>query len=422
MRKPVSFIFVAACILSVSSVFGAEQATPAQVTTTSADGRSTTVSTTTTTATASVAGEPATVAAAPLAQPTPEQLMNFGSGPAQWLMTGEERAAWRRVTTPEQAQAFVDLFWARRDPTVGTPVNEFRDQYDARIAYADAHYRTKKTRGALTDMGRVMILLGQPAEDNEIVAGKEATFLEGGRSNSAMGGRKLFVYSRQQQPLLTGPVNFVQNSEGDYKIDVQKSAIGGAMLEAVRSAVKNPGLNVVPDWAHPVAAAAPVATTQNVVTTTTTTIRTVQPDPGAITVTQQPGVRKLFLSKDVARLNPQGSDLFSTAASATGFTPNDDLGYAAQYCVASFNPSTSAPPELKVTLTVRGTIEGKNLRMVAPPEETTPDGLKANPGCYLIRGSLPLSDFKPGDYQLTVKITDADGGNPYEVSEPFKVQ
>lgn len=41
----------------------------------------------------------------------------WGDGPAAFLMTRGEKSAWKRVKTDDQAIAFIDLFWARRDPT-----------------------------------------------------------------------------------------------------------------------------------------------------------------------------------------------------------------------------------------------------------------------------------------------------------------
>ena len=55
-------------------------------------------------------------------------------------MTRDEQKKWRAVSTDEQAQEFIDLFWARRDPTPGTYVNEYKQEYDARVKYAFAKH------------------------------------------------------------------------------------------------------------------------------------------------------------------------------------------------------------------------------------------------------------------------------------------
>ena len=68
---------------------------------------------------------------------------DWPKGPVQWLMTRDDWRAWKNVKTDEEAQAFIDLFWARRDPTVGTYQNEFQAEFEGRVAYADANYKSE---------------------------------------------------------------------------------------------------------------------------------------------------------------------------------------------------------------------------------------------------------------------------------------
>lgn len=86
----------------------------------------------------------------------------FGNGPAKFLMSKEEMAAWKSINSDADAQAFIDKFWARRDPTPGTPANEFRNEFEARAKYADEHFTEGRTKGSLTDRGRVFLILGSP--------------------------------------------------------------------------------------------------------------------------------------------------------------------------------------------------------------------------------------------------------------------
>jgi GWxTD domain-containing protein len=83
-----------------------------------------------------------------------------------YLITDEERAAFVNLRTNEERDAFVEQFWARRDPTPGTPLNEFKDEHYQRIAYADSHFATRLTpgRGWNTDRGHVYIKYGPPDE------------------------------------------------------------------------------------------------------------------------------------------------------------------------------------------------------------------------------------------------------------------
>src|SRR5213596_3456350 len=75
----------------------------------------------------------------------------WAKGPVQFLMTNEEKAMWQKLPSDDAALAFIDLFWARRDPTPNTPQNEFRQEFEAKVKAADENFKSSKLRGALTD-------------------------------------------------------------------------------------------------------------------------------------------------------------------------------------------------------------------------------------------------------------------------------
>lgn len=88
----------------------------------------------------------------------------WGKSGVQHLFTDEEAAAWKAIRTDEEAQAFQDLFWARRDPTPATPKNEFRERMEERIRYADEKFKPvrKKIPGSATERGMMWIVFGAP--------------------------------------------------------------------------------------------------------------------------------------------------------------------------------------------------------------------------------------------------------------------
>ena len=51
-----------------------------------------------------------------------------------------ERAAFKNLQTDEEREHFIEQFWLRRDPTPGTPENEFKEEHYRRIAYANEHF------------------------------------------------------------------------------------------------------------------------------------------------------------------------------------------------------------------------------------------------------------------------------------------
>jgi GWxTD domain-containing protein len=79
-------------------------------------------------------------------------------------MMKQEKTDWASVKTDDEAKAFIELFWARRDPTPDTPVNELRQQIETRIAEADKRFGQRKMPGSHTDRGLVHTLLGEPTQ------------------------------------------------------------------------------------------------------------------------------------------------------------------------------------------------------------------------------------------------------------------
>ncbi len=84
-------------------------------------------------------------------------------GPAGFLLTDGERTELAALTDEAEIARFIALFWARRDPDLSTRANEFRLDFEARVAAADRQFAEGETRGSLSDRGRVLLLLGAPA-------------------------------------------------------------------------------------------------------------------------------------------------------------------------------------------------------------------------------------------------------------------
>jgi GWxTD domain-containing protein len=80
-----------------------------------------------------------------------------------YIITGEERAAWKRLKTDEEREQFIEQFWLRRDPTPDTLDNEYRDEHYERIAYANEHFASG-IPGWKTDRGRIYIMYGKADE------------------------------------------------------------------------------------------------------------------------------------------------------------------------------------------------------------------------------------------------------------------
>ena len=80
-----------------------------------------------------------------------------------WIITEPERDVFLRLNSDEKRDRFIDAFWERRDPTPGTPRNEYVPIHYERLAYATRQFgRVSPGPGWRTDMGRIYILLGEP--------------------------------------------------------------------------------------------------------------------------------------------------------------------------------------------------------------------------------------------------------------------
>jgi GWxTD domain-containing protein len=203
---------------------------------------------------------------------------DFPKGPAQFLLTKDELAAWKNVHTDEAAKQFIDLFWARRDPSPGTPENEFRAGFDQRVDVADKNFREPKLAGSLTDRGKVFILLGAPtrmkrpgAPTGTVQTGP--TGIGGGTAGASIDSiqsyspRETWTYEQAKTKIQLGaPVvefTFVdQYGTKDFTLERSgKTDQNTVFAKIANSFVAQPDLKEVPRYEAPApaAAAAPAA-------------------------------------------------------------------------------------------------------------------------------------------------------------------
>jgi GWxTD domain-containing protein len=80
-----------------------------------------------------------------------------------YIITDEEKSAFKRLQTDEERQQFVEQFWLRRDPTPDSIENEYKEEHYRRIAYASYVYASG-IPGWKTDRGMIYITCGPPDE------------------------------------------------------------------------------------------------------------------------------------------------------------------------------------------------------------------------------------------------------------------
>jgi GWxTD domain-containing protein len=80
-----------------------------------------------------------------------------------YIITDEERKAFKKLATDDERERFIEEFWRRRDPDPDTDENEFKEEYYERIAYANEHFASG-IPGWKSDRGRIWIMYGKPDE------------------------------------------------------------------------------------------------------------------------------------------------------------------------------------------------------------------------------------------------------------------
>lgn len=78
-----------------------------------------------------------------------------------YIITEEERKAFKLLKTDEERDQFIEQFWLRRDPDPDTPENEYKEEYYLRIQYANEKF-SSGIPGWKTDRGRIYVKFGKP--------------------------------------------------------------------------------------------------------------------------------------------------------------------------------------------------------------------------------------------------------------------
>lgn len=354
-------------------------------------------------------------------------------GPVQWIMTADETKAWKALKTDDEASRFIDLFWARRDPTKGTRKNEYRDEFHARVKAADAMLGEPRKKGSMGDRGRVYLLLGDPSIGGAEL-GQNTHHQSGGNAagndgdgNRMRGGKTSWIWEKADAQKFDMPrieVVFIEDpGTGKVQRDPQRPDFMRAAPIAARKAIVNPELNEVPEWALQggLEPKAGVTTVEVPATADGKPIlpASIAPSAAAAAAGGSPASR-LTLLKDIWSINPElKASPFAKLTTITAFKPEDDLGWIAQYCSGSEDE-----PTVRYGLRLTGTAGNGSevIDRVAPPDELVPDRIKAAPGCYLMRGMIPLEGMTAGTYSLELSVEDPATKASHALKQDFTIE
>ena len=143
---------------------------------------------------------------------------------ALYIISDEERKAFKNLSNDEEREAFIENFWLRRNPNPDSPENEFRDEHYRRIQYANDHFAAGKP-GWKTDRGHIYIAFGKPDSIDSHPSGGayNRPIEEGGGSTST------FPFEVWHYRYLEGvgdniDIEFVDTCQcGDYHFTIDRS-------------------------------------------------------------------------------------------------------------------------------------------------------------------------------------------------------
>jgi GWxTD domain-containing protein len=81
----------------------------------------------------------------------------------KYIAVDQELDTFYKLKNDRERNIFVKAFWLQRDPTPGTPHNEYKQEIDTRFAYVNKQFKRGSSKpGWMTDMGKFYMILGKP--------------------------------------------------------------------------------------------------------------------------------------------------------------------------------------------------------------------------------------------------------------------
>jgi len=193
--------------------------------------------------------------------------VDWAEGPVRHLITKDEMKRWKSVRSDQEAEAFIDLFWAKRDPTPDTRRNEFREDFEKRVKFADDNFSGGLERGALSDRGKVFILLGQPYRLSASAGAPSRSSLGGGRGipTDSQGNlvltrptsepnRQYWMYAHEKKPKFVTQSDFtmvfLEEGRNDWRLaHTERVNPDLILMQAANAFIVSPNLTKPPVYA-----------------------------------------------------------------------------------------------------------------------------------------------------------------------------
>lgn len=175
------------------------------------------------------------------------------------LAVESEQKEWKKIASDEEAERFIQLFWAKRDPDLKTPVNEFKIAFDQRVKEADQLFGLPRTRGALTERGKLYVAVGPPKNLLRVTGIKPQPLAPPGQipppndpGTSIGESLATFLYEAAQLPEWAGikslRAEFVVESASDYISGNGGGDVRRLETKARQASVRNASLKEAPHF------------------------------------------------------------------------------------------------------------------------------------------------------------------------------
>ncbi len=197
---------------------------------------------------------------------------DWDRSPEAYFLTPAERTAWKALTTDEEAEKFIALYWAKRG---GEP---FKQEVSRRIAAADQQFKLARyKRGADSVRGRLLVTLGPPSRvgQSRVQAGGALDGSEGAtvpRTDTAFSGDATsaailytWIWEKDKLPDVLGLSELKAQISVDPRVGTDELRGGAQVEQAIATlaekTIVNPNATLTAAAPAAVAPAAPPAAT-----------------------------------------------------------------------------------------------------------------------------------------------------------------
>jgi len=155
----------------------------------------------------------------------------WSKSPVSLIAREEERSEFAETSSDADRKRFMAEFWQRRDPDPADTVNEYRQEFERRVATADAAFGSENGPGWSTPFGIALLVFGFPYDvsvsssiDNDLATHEDAFAVP---SKARGGDRVVWRYGIPRQSDSEDQTTSIREAAGARAASVRRSAGAG---------------------------------------------------------------------------------------------------------------------------------------------------------------------------------------------------